>query len=92
VALPPKPSQFSSNAVVSVSAAVVQVPLTALVPLQPPEAVHEFARVEVQVSVDVPPLVIVVGDAARATVGANPVTTTSVDWVVVPPGPVHVNV
>ncbi len=50
------------------------------------------ALVELQVSVDMPPLARVVGDAVSVTEGAMAVTTISVDWVVVPLGPVQVSV
>ena len=41
-------------------------------PLQPPEAVHEVALVELHVRVDVPPLGSVVGEALREAVGDCP--------------------
>jgi hypothetical protein len=71
---------------------VTQVPLVACIPLHPPEAVHEVAFWEVQVSVDVPPTATVVGEALSVTVGAVAITTTSVDWVAEPLGPVQVRV
>jgi hypothetical protein len=46
-----------------------RVPLVASVPVQPPEAVHELTLVLDQVSVELPPAVIVVGFAAIVTVG-----------------------
>ncbi len=55
----------------AVSAPVLCEPLVALVPLQPPEAVHEVALVELHVTVDVPPLATDVGFAARVTVAAG---------------------
>ncbi len=66
------------------------VPLVARVPLQPPEAVQDDAFWEVQVSVEVPPSTTVVAEAVNVTVGAVAVTTTSVDCVAEPPGPVQV--
>ena len=45
------------------------VPLVALAPLQPPEAVHEVAFIELHVSVDVPPLATEVGAAPSEAVG-----------------------
>jgi hypothetical protein len=71
---------------------VTQVPLVDCTPVQPPAAVHEPAFCEVQVSVAVPPTGTVVGEAVRVTVGAVAVTTTSVDCVAEPLGPVHVSV
>ena len=46
-----------------------------------------------QVTVELPPLAIVVGLAARLTVGAGEagVTDTVADCVALPPGPVHVS-
>ena len=48
-----------------------RVPLVALVPLHPPEAVHEVALVEDQVTVELLPDVMLVGFAENATVGAG---------------------
>ena len=76
----------------AVSAAVVCVPLAARVPLQPPDAVHAVALVELQVSVEVAPLATDVGDAVSVTVGVGAVTVTVADAVgLVPPDPVHVS-
>jgi hypothetical protein len=55
------------------------VPLVALVPVHPFEAVHEVALVEAQVSVDDWPLVIEVGDALNVTTGSGCVTVIVVD-------------
>ena len=46
-----------------------RVPLVAFVPVQPPEAVHEVALVEDQVTVEILPEVMLVGLAENATVG-----------------------
>jgi hypothetical protein len=46
-------------------------PVVALVPFQPPEAVHEVAFVVLQVSVALAPLVTLVGLAVSMTVGAG---------------------
>jgi hypothetical protein len=67
------------------------VPLAVFVPLQPPEAVHDVALVELQVSVDVPPLAIVVGLAVSVAVGTGAMLTVAVAGVLVPPAPVQVN-
>jgi hypothetical protein len=67
-------------------------PLTALLPVQPWEAVQEVAFVEDQVSVEAAPLVTVVGLAASETVGAGEVTDTVADWVALPPVPVQTSV
>ena len=68
-------------------------PLAAFVPLQPPEAVQDVALVEVQVSVDDPPLAMVVGLATRVAVGTGLVVTVTVAGAagLVPPAPAQVN-
>ena len=66
-------------------------PLLALAPDQAPAAVHAVALLEDQVKTALPPLAIVLGLAARATVGAGGVTDTVVDWVALPPVPVQVS-
>jgi hypothetical protein len=47
----------------------VRVPLVAFVPLHPPEAVHEVALVEDQVTVEILPDVMLVGLAEIVTLG-----------------------
>ena len=69
--VPPGPMHVSVYAVLTESAPVLCVPLVALVPLQPPEAVQEVAPVEDQVSVAEPPEVTEAGEAVRVTVGAG---------------------
>ena len=49
----------------------VRVPLVAFVPVQPPEAVHEVALVEDQVTIETLPEVMLVGLAENVTVGAG---------------------
>jgi hypothetical protein len=49
-----------------------RVPLVAFVPVQLPEAVHEVALVEDQVTVEILPAVMLVGLAESATVGRRP--------------------
>jgi hypothetical protein len=69
------------------------VPLVALAPLHPPEAVQEVALVELHVSVELPPLEIDVGLAEMVTVGAGvPAVTVTVALAAgdVPPAPVQV--
>jgi hypothetical protein len=75
--VPPGPEQVSAKVEFVVSAPVLREPLTASVPLQPPEAVQEVALVEDHVSVAEPPAAIVVLDAWRdatgnAVTGADP--------------------
>ena len=48
----------------------------AFVPVHPPEAVHEVALLEDQVRVELPPEVMLVGLAAKLTVGAALVAAT----------------
>jgi len=95
VADPPAPVQVSSYSVVFVRVPVGQVPLVATLPCQPPEAVQAVAPTELQVSVELPPLLTVVGAAVSVTdttaLAGGP-TTTSTDCVAVPPDPVHASV
>jgi len=64
------------------------------VPLQPPDAVHDVALVDDQVSVLLLPLTTLVGDADRLTVGAGVevVTVTEAVACAVPPAPVQLSV
>ena len=81
---------------VAVSAPVVVLPLVALVPLQPAEAVQDVALVLLQVRVEVPPDATLVGFAVRFTVGAGGVEVTVTVVLaaagVVPPAPEQVSV
>ena len=76
------------------SAPVVCEPLVALLPDQPPEAEQDVAWVLVQVTVELLPLAIVLGLAARLIVGAGAgvVTETVAACVALPPAPVHVRI
>jgi hypothetical protein len=67
---PPDPVQASVNLVVAVSAGVLAEPLIGSDPLQPPDAVHELALLDDQVSAEAPPLVTVLGLAERVMAGA----------------------
>jgi hypothetical protein len=72
VLVPPAPVHVREYVVSAVNAPVLWLPLVAFAPANvPPEAVHEVALVELQVSVDVPPLAIVVGLAVSDAVGAD---------------------
>jgi len=76
--------------VVLVSALEASLPEVALVPDQPPEAMHDVALVEDQVRVADPPLLTDSGLAVRDTVGAGvAVTVTVADAFCVPPAPVQ---
>ena len=68
-------------------------PLVALEPVQAPEAVHEVAFVVDQLKVELLPLAMELGLAARLTVGAGvgEVTETVAAWVALPPAPVQVS-
>lgn len=80
VAEPPAPLQDRAKDVLAVSTPVDTEPEVALFPLQPPEAVQKVALVDDQLSVDEPPLAIVVGVAVSVTDGAaNCVTVTLTD-------------
>jgi len=68
-------------------------PLVALVPLQPPEAVHEVALALLQVRVEVPPEAILVGFVVSVTVGSGSTVTVALAAAgVVPPAPEQVSV
>jgi len=66
-------------------------PLSALLPLQPPDAVQAVALVLDQVSVEAPPAFTLLGVAVSVTVGALWETVTVADWVADPPAPVQVS-
>ena len=72
------------------SAPVDWLPLMALLPDHAPEAVHVVALVADQDSVESLPLAIVLGLAAKVSVGAAAATVTVIDWLALPPAPVHV--
>lgn len=81
---------------VALSAPVDALPLVALLPLQPPDAVHAVAWVVDHVSVAVAPAARLVGFAPRVTVGEDaPAVTVTVTLAVagvVPVAPEHVSV
>jgi hypothetical protein len=93
VLVPPGPAHVSEYAVLVVSAPVLWLPLVANVPLQPPEAVHDVALVELQVSVDAPPLATFVEFAVSMAVGTGLAVTVTVaaTAVLVPPPPEQVS-
>jgi hypothetical protein len=79
--------------VVVVSAAVDSLPLVAFAPLQPPDAAHEAASVELQVSVASAPDITLVGATDSVTVGVGGgVTVTVAEATPTPPVPVQVKV
>jgi len=90
--VPPVPVQASVYVVVAVGETVA-LPLVPLLPLQPPDAVHELAFVLDHVSVEDWPAAIDVGLAVIETVGLLAAVTVTVALsLVVPPVPVHVRV
>ena len=89
--VPPGPAQVNEYEFVAVSEPVLCVPLVALAPLQPPEAVHEVALVEFHVNVEALPLATEVGFAVNVTVGAGATLTVAVAMLLEPPAPVQVN-
>jgi hypothetical protein len=68
--VPPAPVHVRTNVASSPSAPVLRLPLAAKVPLQLPDAAHDVAWVEDQVSVVEPPASIVVLDASSDAVGS----------------------
>jgi hypothetical protein len=76
--------------VVAVSGPVLWLPLEALVPLQPPEAVHAVALVELHVRIEPAPRTTVVGFAARITVAAGTTVTVAVATSLTPSARVQV--
>ena len=68
-------------------------PLVALLPVQPPDAVHAVAFEADQLKVDAVPVLTELGVAEKLIVGAAAVvvTETAVDCVALPPEPVHVS-
>ncbi len=67
-------------------------PVVGSLPLHPPDAAHEVALVDDQDSVELPPLVRVLGLALKLTVGAAEATVTVADCAALPPAPVQVKV
>lgn len=89
--LPPGPVQVKEKIAFAVNTPVFCVPLLASVPLQSPDAVHEVAWAELQVSVDVLPAGITVGFAASCAVGSALTVIVMVAGGLVPPGPMQVS-
>jgi len=85
---PPAPLQIIEYVVLVASAGMVCTPFNALVPLQPPDASHVVAFVDVQVSTMALPAVTVCALALSVVVGTT--LTTRLAVVPVPPAPVQV--
>ncbi len=58
----------------------------------PPAPVQDVALVELQVSIEDPPLAMLKGFGINVAVGMVPIVTVAVAGVLVPPGPVQVRV
>ena len=67
-------------------------PVSAFAPDQPPEAEQDVALDDVQLSVELVPLAMVLGATAILTDGGVALTDTVADWAAEPPAPVQVNV
>lgn len=97
VVSPPAPVHVNANAEFAVKAPVDAVPDVALVPLQLPDAVHDVAFVEDQVSVAAEPATTAEGATVSVTVGASGVVGGCVTLAMtvcpaVPPAPEQVRV
>jgi hypothetical protein len=66
-------------------------PLALFAPLHAPDALHEVALADVQLSIALAPLAIELGLALKATVGAAALTDTVADCAALPPAPSQVN-
>lgn len=94
---PPAPVQVSTNVVVEVRPDRASEPLSALVPLQPPDAVQAVAFDADQASVVLPPFATLLGAAVRLTEGGGGDTGGETETVtdcdaVAPPLPLQVSV
>jgi hypothetical protein len=69
--VPPAPEQVNVKVLVALNAPVTTLPPVDCAPLQAPDAVQAVALVEDQVSVEVPPVLTLVGLALNDTVGAD---------------------
>jgi hypothetical protein len=76
--LPPGPAQVKVNVLVAVSGPTFWLPLTALGPDHAPPAVQVVALVDVQVRVEDPFMLTVVGLAVSVTVGRGGGATVTV--------------
>jgi hypothetical protein len=89
--VPPAPEHTKEYTVVAVIGAVVCMPPVASGPLQPPEAVHESAPVELQLSDEVLPKATAPGDAVKVAVGKGFTVTSALAGALLPPGPEQVS-
>jgi hypothetical protein len=91
VPVPPTPVQVSVKVVFVESAPLVALPTGGFAPDQPPDAVHDVARLVVHESCVVAPLETLAGLTVRITVG-GPTAATDLVSLAVPPVPVQVSV
>jgi hypothetical protein len=89
--LPPAPLQLSVKVLVAAIGPRVSLPEVALLPDQAPEAVHEAAFVDVQLSIDDAFAVTLLGAAVSDSVGAGLVTVTVAEALALPPAPVQLS-
>jgi hypothetical protein len=89
---PPAPEQARVYDLVLVSPETLWLPLTPLVPDQPPEAVQLVASALDHVRVELPPLATVAGLAVKDSEGAAAEIEMLTDCMAVPPEPPHVRV
>jgi hypothetical protein len=92
VALPPGPVHVNEYVELADIAPVDCEPLSPLLPLQPPDALHEVALVLDQVSKEEAPEFTVLGVALSVTIGALLETVTVADCAALPPLPVQLRV
>jgi hypothetical protein len=91
--LPPGPAQFRLKLVVALRGPVETLPFSGSSPLQPPEAAHEVASLELHVSVAASPVGTLVGATDSTTVGAGSGATVTLTVAVAsPPAPWQVRV
>jgi hypothetical protein len=91
--LPPGPAQLRLKLAVALSGPVETLPFSSSLPLQPPDAVHEVASLELHVSVAASPVSTLVGATDSTTVGAGGGSTATLTVAVPsPPAPWHVRV
>jgi len=91
-ALPPLPLQVRVKVESALSAPLDTEPFRGSLPDHEPEAEHDVALADDQLSVVLFPLTMVLGAALKVTVGAGEVTETVTDWLALPPVPVQVSV
>jgi hypothetical protein len=77
--VPPAPVQLNVNVAAAFITPVVRVPLMAIAPFQPPEAVQEVALVAAHCNMAVPPWGTLAGVAVSERTGADDETVTVAD-------------